>query len=65
MPFTLSPNNLKDIGYKFSLTKWEEQQMVYKLNADFARYDSTSGLWCWRITTSGLLMAIRKRCGTV
>ena len=40
-----SYNNLKDIGYKFSLTKWEDQRMVYKLNADFARYDTLTGLW--------------------
>lgn len=40
-----SYNNLKHIGYQFSLTKWEGQHMVFKLNADFARYDSTTGLW--------------------
>lgn len=40
-----SYNNLKDIGYKFSLTRWEEGRMTYKLNSDFARFDTISNMW--------------------
>lgn len=34
-----------DIGYKFALEKWEDNRLVFKLNSDFAQFDSTKQKW--------------------
>ncbi len=38
-------NNLSAIGYKFSIERFEGNNLVYKLNADFAQYDTITGNW--------------------
>lgn len=39
-------STINNIGYKFSLEKWnDEGELEYKMLADRARYDSTSGKW--------------------
>ncbi len=39
-------STINNVGYKFSLEKWNEQgELSYKLMADRARFDSTSGIW--------------------
>lgn len=39
-------STINDIGYKFSLENWNpEGHMTYKLMADRAKYDSTTGVW--------------------
>jgi lipopolysaccharide export system permease protein len=38
-------NSSKDIGYKFSLEKWKDFKMYYKLNSSFIRWDSTMSKW--------------------
>jgi lipopolysaccharide export system permease protein len=40
-----SYNNKSDIGYKFSLEKFEQNRLVYKMNADQITWDSISGQW--------------------
>lgn len=39
-------STINDIGYKFSLENWDEEgNLTYKLLADRAKYDSTTGMW--------------------
>lgn len=40
-----SYNAQQDIGYKFSYEKWEDGSLVYKMLADFARWDSSNQSW--------------------
>ena len=34
-----------DIGYKFTLEKWENNRLIFKLRSDYAQYDSSTGAW--------------------
>jgi lipopolysaccharide export system permease protein len=38
-------NAPNDIGYKFSLEHWEEGRLRFKLNSDYAEWDSTRQVW--------------------
>jgi len=38
-------NASKDIGYKFSIEKWDGNVMTYKLLSDLVRWDTTSKTW--------------------
>lgn len=40
-----SYNNSRDIGYKFTLEKWDGSELRYKILSDFIRWDTTKGLW--------------------
>jgi lipopolysaccharide export system permease protein len=38
-------NKSEDVGYKFSLEKFEENKLTYKLNAEYLRWDSIKHSW--------------------
>ncbi|UTW63012.1 LptF/LptG family permease [bacterium SCSIO 12741] len=38
-------NAQNDIGYKFTLEKWEEGVLVFKLQSDYTQWDSTTSNW--------------------
>ena len=38
-------NSGKNIGYKFTLEKWDGETLNYKLYADFAKYDTSTQRW--------------------
>ncbi|MEQ8323258.1 MAG: LptF/LptG family permease [Vicingaceae bacterium] len=38
-------NNLSNVGFKFSLEKFQEGKLTYKLISDFIRWDTTTGRW--------------------
>lgn len=38
-------NGERNVGYHFTLEKFKENEMLYKLSADFARYDSLRDSW--------------------
>lgn len=38
-------NTLENTGYRFGLEHWKDDELVSKLHADRARYDSTRGRW--------------------
>ncbi len=38
-------STINNIGYKFSLERWQDGKLEYKLLSDRARYDSTDGHW--------------------
>ncbi len=40
-----SYNTRTDTGYKFSLEKFKDNALVYKLMSNFVRWDTTSGKW--------------------
>jgi len=38
-------NNIKNMGYKFSIEQWNEEQLDWKLMADFVRFDTLTQKW--------------------
>ena len=38
-------NAAKDVGYNFSIEKWEGNNMTYKLISDYARFDTATDRW--------------------
>jgi len=38
-------NNLTNVGFKFSLEKFENSELKYKLISDFIKWDTTNNLW--------------------
>jgi lipopolysaccharide export system permease protein len=38
-------NAPNDIGYKFALEHWKEGRLAFKLNSDYAEWDSTRQVW--------------------
>jgi len=40
-----SYNNMVNLGYKFSLEKFDKHQLTYKLTSDYIRWDSTANKW--------------------
>jgi lipopolysaccharide export system permease protein len=40
-----SYNTFDNIGYKFTLEKFENKKMIYKMGSDFIRWDSTHKRW--------------------
>lgn len=38
-------NAQADIGYKFTLEEWKDDLLVFKLQSDYAQYDSVTGKW--------------------
>jgi lipopolysaccharide export system permease protein len=43
--FFESYNNQRNIGYKFTMEQFEENKLVYKLSADYIRWDTLAGNW--------------------
>lgn len=38
-------NSDKNTAYKFSIEKFDKNELIYKLNANYAKWDSASGQW--------------------
>lgn len=38
-------NGERNVGYHFTLEKFKENELLYKMSADFARYDSLRNVW--------------------
>lgn len=38
-------NNLSDVGFKFSIEKFEDNELKYKLISDFIKWDTTNQQW--------------------
>lgn len=56
-------NSVKNIGYKFSLERWEDYELKFKLTSSFIKWDTTTNKWSvenYRIRTfDGLKETLR------